>query len=335
MIDRRLHITNLIRYFLSKLINKEFLVFLFFLLLSGLFWLTNVLDDYYEHEFTVGVRLIKIPKNVVLTSEIDSVVRVVVRDKGYVIASYMFYGAFRPLSFDFEACSRSDNSGEISVTDIQRLLSQQVYSSTKVVSVKMNNLTFTYNHGRHKKVPVRFHGVATPAEGYYLARIQVVPESVTVYAAKQKLDSIKYVSTEPLTISNFAEPKAQQVRIAKIKNVKPLPNHVKVQLFPDILTEEYVEVPIHAINVPADKTMRIFPGKVKIRFAVGAQRLRTMPINIETRELLPEGFKLIVDYKEVADRRADKCHVYLQAAPNGIRNARPIVNVVDYLIEQK
>ena len=133
MIDRRLHITNLIRYFLSKLINKEFLVFLFFLLLSGLFWLTNVLDDYYEHEFTVGVRLTKIPKNVVLTSEIDSVVRVVVRDKGYVIASYMFYGAFRPLSFDFEACSRSDNSGEISVTDIQRLLSQQMYSSTKVV----------------------------------------------------------------------------------------------------------------------------------------------------------------------------------------------------------
>jgi len=50
---------------------------------------------------------------------------------------------------------------------------------------------------------------------------------------------------------------------------------------------------------------------------------------------LPEGFKLIVDYKEVADRRADKCHVYLQAAPNGIRNARPMVNVVDYLIEQK
>ena len=82
---------------MSKLINKEFLVFLFFLLLSGLFWLTNVLDDYYEREFTVDVRLAGIPKNVVITSDIDSVVRVVVRDKGYVIASYMFDDAFRPL----------------------------------------------------------------------------------------------------------------------------------------------------------------------------------------------------------------------------------------------
>ena len=63
--------------------------------------------------------------------------------------------------------------------------------------------------------------------------------------------------------------------------------------------------------------------------------MRSMPKNIETRELLPDGFKLVVDYNEVADRSAEKCHVYLQAAPNGIRNARPVVNVVDYLIEQK
>lgn len=118
--------------------------------MSGLFWLTNVLDDYYEREFTVDVRLAGIPKNVVITSEIDSVVRVVVRDKGYVIASYMFDDAFRPLFFDFDACTRSDNSGEISTIDIQRLLTLQMYSSSKIVSVKINNLTFSYNHGRHK-----------------------------------------------------------------------------------------------------------------------------------------------------------------------------------------
>ena len=320
---------------MSKLINKEFLVFLFFLLLSGLFWLTNVLDDYYEKEFTVDLRLAGIPKNVVLTGEVDSVVKVVVRDKGYVIGSYLFEDAFRPLFFDFENCTHSNNSGEITVADIQRMLSQQMYSSSKIISVKANNLVFTYNYGRRKKVPVRLQGVVTPAEGYYLSRVQFVPDSVTIYASKKLLDSIQYVSTERVEVLNFTEPKVQQVRIAKIKNAKPVPYQVKMQLYPDILTEEDVEVPIHAINVPADKTMRIFPGKVKVKFAVGAQRLRSMPKNIETRELLPDGFKLVVDYNEVADRNAEKCHVYLQAAPNGIRNARPIVNVVDYLIEQK
>ncbi|GAB6976940.1 CdaR family protein [Prevotella falsenii] len=335
MVGRGLHIIDIARNFLSKLINKEFLVFLFFLLLSGLFWLTNVLDDYYEEEFTVDLRLAGIPKNVILTDEVDSVVKVVVRDKGYVIGSYIFDDAFRPLFFDFETCNRSNNSGEISLTDIQKMLSQQMYSSTKIVSIKANNLTYTYNHGMHKKVPVRLQGMVVPGEGYYLSHAQFAPDSVTVYASRKILDSIQYVLTERMEVLNFTEPKVQQVRIAKIKNAKSLPYKVKVQLVPDILTEEYVEVPIHAINVPADKTMRIFPGKVKVKFAVGAHRLRSMPKNIETRELQPVGFKLVADYNEVADHKAEKCHVYLQAAPNGIRNARPVVNAVDYLIEQK
>ncbi|MBF1386468.1 YbbR-like domain-containing protein [Prevotella aurantiaca] len=335
MVGRRLQIIDIIRNFLSKLINKEFLVFLFFLLLSGLFWLTNVLDDSYEKEFAVPIRLSGVPKNVILTGEIDSVVKVVVRDKGYVIGSYIFDGGFRSLSFDFENCNRSENTGEIFIADIQRMLAQQMYSSSKIVSVKANNLIYSYNHGRNKKVPVRLQGKITPAEGYYLARVQFIPDSVTIYASKKLLDSIQYVYTERMEVSNFNEITTQKVRIAKIKNAKALPNQVKVQFYPDILTEEDVEVPIQAINVPADKNMRVFPGKMKVKFAVGSQRLRSMPKNIETRELLPDGFKLVVDYKEVANGSAEKCHVYLQAAPNGIRNAHPVVNVVDYLIEQK
>lgn len=308
---------------------------MFFLMLSGLFWLTNVLDDYYEREFTIDLRLAGIPKNVVLTGEVDSVVKVVVRDKGYVIGSYMFRGDFRPLFFDFETCNKGSNNGEILVSEIQRLVQQQLYSSSKIVSVKANNLTYSYNYGQHKKVPIRLQGMAIPAEGYYLSRVQFTPDSVTIYATKKVLDSIQYVSTERVEVLNFSEMQQQEVKIAKIKNAKPLPYRVKMQLYPDILTEEYVEVPIQAINVPTDKTMRIFPGKIKVRFAVGAQRLRSMPKNIETRELQPIGFKVIVDYNEILKTKAEKCHVYIQATPNGVRNAHPMINVVDYLIEQK
>ena len=99
MVGKTLHTLGFFRNFVSRIFNKEFLIFLFFLMLSGLFWLTNVLDDYYEREFTIDLRLAGIPKNVVLTGEVDSVVKVVVRDKGYVIGSYMFRGDFRPLFF--------------------------------------------------------------------------------------------------------------------------------------------------------------------------------------------------------------------------------------------
>ena len=58
----------IIRNFLFSWLNKEFLVFLFFLLLSGIFWLLMTLNETYEKEYYVAVRLSNVPKNIVLTS---------------------------------------------------------------------------------------------------------------------------------------------------------------------------------------------------------------------------------------------------------------------------
>ena len=164
-----------------------------------------------------------------------------------------------------------------------------------------------------KKIPVSMLGVAAPGEGYFLSRVQFVPDSVTVYAAKKLLDSIQTAYTVRQEVVNFTEPQEITVQLRKIRNAKLMPNKVKMKLFPDVLTEETVEVPVEAINVPPKKVMRIFPRKIKVNFAIGAQRVKSMPKNIETKQLLPTGFKVVVDYNEVADHASEKCHVYIQA----------------------
>ena len=60
---------KIVRGFLFTLVNKEFLIFLFFLLLSGIFWLLMTLNETYEMEFRIPIKVVNIPKNVVLTSE--------------------------------------------------------------------------------------------------------------------------------------------------------------------------------------------------------------------------------------------------------------------------
>ena len=64
-------ITQTVRGFLSGFLSKEFLIFLFFLALSGVFWLMKTLDEVYEEEFPICVRLVGVPKNIVMTSEIQ------------------------------------------------------------------------------------------------------------------------------------------------------------------------------------------------------------------------------------------------------------------------
>ena len=60
---------QIIRDFLYSKTNKEFLIFLFFLALSGFFWLFLTLNESYEKEFAIPVTITDIPKNVMLTSE--------------------------------------------------------------------------------------------------------------------------------------------------------------------------------------------------------------------------------------------------------------------------
>ena len=90
-----------IRNFLLSSKSREFLVFLFFVLVSFAFWLLQTLDDVYQTEFKVPLRLKNVPKEVVITSDLPEEVRVQVEDRGTVLLNYMLGRTFFPVTFDF------------------------------------------------------------------------------------------------------------------------------------------------------------------------------------------------------------------------------------------
>ena len=77
-----------IRHFLLILLSKEFLVFLFFLFISGIFWLLMSLNETFEKEVVIPLRMTNIPKNVVVINDISPTLKVTLRDKGYTIGGY-------------------------------------------------------------------------------------------------------------------------------------------------------------------------------------------------------------------------------------------------------
>lgn len=314
------------RNFLLNLLNKEFLVFLFFLTLSGIFWLMMTLNDTYEKEIPLGVRLTGIPKNVVMTTEISDTVYVTVRDKGYVLLSYITSNKLRPLSYRFaDYADRQTGKGQISISDIQKSVRRQLSASTVITAIKAERLGFYYNYGLHKKVEIKPVGNIVPHKNFYLSHVQFEPEKVVVYAGKEKLDSVRSVTTEYLNIINFDDTVVRMVRLKPIEGMKIVPATVKLTLYPDILTEESVEVPVMAINKPDGLIVRTFPQRVRVRFTVGASMFRTIK---------ESDFRVVVDYREIAARPSDKCNLYLQAKPRGVNNAHLEMKQIDYLIEQ-
>ena len=327
MENRLTKIYRVVRNFLFSSVNKEFLIFLFFLFLSGTFWLVMTLNETFEQEISVPIRLVNVPKNVVMTSDIEDTVRVTVRDKGFALATYIYGDRIVPVSINYSTyANRQKGYGIVPTADLLKMASQKFTGASKVLQVKPDHLDFYFNYGVSKQLPVRMSGNVVPGRSYYLARTRFWPDVVTVYASKRILDSLRYVKTVPINIVNFGDTVIRTVALEMIKGVKVVPKEVRIGLYPDILTEESIDVTVKAINMPEGKMLRTFPSRVKVNFTVGASMFRNVSA---------EQFTVVVDYNEIMQHPSDKCNLYLKSSPHGVRNARLQISQVDYLIEQQ
>ena len=93
--DKKKKLSILFRNRFSKLWNKQFLIFLFFLLLSFSFWMFQALNETYERTFAVPVKLKNIPTNVVITTEPPKHINLTLSDRGVMLYHYLYGQGFR------------------------------------------------------------------------------------------------------------------------------------------------------------------------------------------------------------------------------------------------
>ena len=321
---RGARIFNIVRNFLASIVNKEFLIFLFFLTVSGLFWLVITMTETYEREFSVPLRLVNVPKDVVVTSDVDEMVKVTIRDKGYVLLAYKYGLAYKPVLIDYRHHAQKDEKGTVTASELQKLIYQRLVKSSRITAMKPDRLVYYYTRGKSKTVPLRLNGKVVAGQSYYVSRIEFSPERVEVYARKSLLDSIRYAFTENMLISNLTDTVVKTVALQKIAGAKFVPSEVKVTIYPDILTENSVEVPVTAVNMPEGKILRTFPSRVKVLFVTGVGNVR----NVSASQ-----FRVVADYKVISAHPSEKCSISIARMPQGIRNPRLEISEVDYLIE--
>ena len=316
-----------VRNFLFSSLNKEFLIFLFFLALSGGFWLMMTLNETCEREFDIPISLQGVPRNAVVTGELPESVHVVVRDKGFTLATYQYGRRFCPISFKFASYADEDKgSGVVPTAEVQKQVLAQLYGASKLVSMKPDKFDFYFTYGASKQVPVVFRGKITTNKSYYLAHTEFLPTKVTVYANKKQLNELQYVEIEPYNLRNLADTIHCNVKVKKIRGMKIVPSSVRLAVYPDVLTEETVEVPVTAINMPPGMVLRTFPSRVTVRFTIGASLFRTIS---------PDQFKVVADYEELSKNPSDKCTLELRSVPRTVSKAHLEMNRVDYLLEQQ
>lgn len=315
-----------IRSFLLSRSSREFLIFLFFVFVSFCFWLLQVLNDDYETEFSVPLRLRNVPGDVVLTSELPGELKIGVKDRGTVLANYMLGQTFYPISLDFKDYDDKGNRVRIPISTLQKRISVQLNQSTKLLTIRPDTVEFIYTKGKAKKVPVKIQGKIELDRQYYISDIIYSPDSVMVYAPQEILDTITAAYTQPVNFENVSDTIRRRVNLAQVRGAKFTPSFDDVTLMVDIYAEKSVEVPIRGVNFPPDKVLRTFPSKIQVTFQIGLSHFKSVTA---------DDFFIGVTYESLLNNKREKCPVSLKSVPRYVNHVRLNPKEVDYLIEQQ
>ena len=315
-----------IRRFLFGWANREFLIFLFYLIVAGIFWLLTTLNESFEQELKIPVRIVNVPSNVVITSGESDTLRFNVRDKGFSLITYLYNKNQQPLRIDYWRYAGSNGKGIVPATDLLRLLDAHLPASAKAISVKPDQQVFYYNNGEKKNVPVVLQANVETDMLYYISDTTFSAHEITVYATPEKLDSIHAVYTEPISQKGLQDSLAVITRLRPIDGVKMVPSQIKVTFHTDQLTEVRIpDVEVKGVNMPEGKVLRTFPSKLAITVVTGKKN---------SQALSAEDFEIVADYNQFSADSTAQCDVFIRRQPANIKRLQIERQKVDFLIEE-
>lgn len=313
-----------LRNSLPEFSSKEFLIFLSFLAVSATFWFLSTLNDTYEREYPVKIEITDIPHNIVITEPLPDTIKVTLRDKGFNLMEYAINDVLRPIHLRFAQYAKAGGKGSISAADIQKIMKSRTMQTTSITSVKSDRWDFYYNYGAMKKVPIAIYGQVMPATNYFITRTVFTPDSVTVYASTDALDTINVVYTTPLNLTGIKESSTHSVGTQKITGARIEPSTVSMSLIAEQLTEVIINAPIRPVNVPEGIALKTFPARVDIKVTAAVARIS---------QVKPELFSVVADYNDISANPNEKLKVKIMVQPRGIVRATIKDNKVDYILE--
>ena len=316
---------NFMRNFLRINDSREFLVFLFFLFSAFVFWYLTTLTQEYEMKYKVRLELKRLPENLIVTEPLPKEIIVVLKDKGDKLVEYKARGMMRTRFVDHRQYANVMGHTVVSGTELTKLLSTGLASSTSIVSVSLDTLQYYVADARGVRLPVRWQGVIEADGQYAVEQVRVAPDSVTVFAAPQMRDTMTAVYMPPTHFVGLNDSVSCVVDLAQGKRgVRYEPSAVALEIAVSPYVMKSVQVPVEGYLFPYGQQLKTFPSKVNVRFRVSLN---------DFRDVSEEDFKIRVRHSQLHDNVSGKVELTVEQAPDNVTDVVIEPAEVDYLIE--
>lgn len=315
----------ILRQLRSIRLNRNFLVFLIFLGISTSLWFMQTYQETLTSTLQYKVKLVGIPKNYIMTSQVPDQISVVVSAHGSAFYRFLFSKNEHEIEVEFDDIDCTSSSMTVSNSILKRNITRNLGSEFRVVSVNPSQLVLYYTMGKAHKLPIEFVGHLTAGRQRIISKVTISPDSASVYLPLSLTDSVKVIRTQARNLSNVVEPTSFRVALQKMDKMIIAPDSVDVTLSVDLQTETHLTVPVYSLNCPRNKIIRTFPGKVDVKFRTTASALN---------KAKPDDFLLAVDFSKIKGTEKYS-KVELIAKPDYATNVQYSPQQVQFVIEDE
>ncbi len=314
-------------------INRDVIIFAFFLLLSFIFWYLNSLGKIIESDLKYPVRYINLPKERVLSEDLPSRLDLNLKGPGYSILKLKLSGSRAPLILDISTINyrRVPGSNTLSYyflsSGLIQTLKNQLRTECEIVSLKPDTLFFTFDRIIARAVPV-IPDVEILTEKQYsvMGKIEVNPDTVIITGPKHIIDTVKSVKTRFKRLTGVDETITRSLLLRTSNEYTSSLKKVMLTVPVEQFTEAEINVPVKILNCPDSIDVKIFPDEVTIRCQVAVS---------DYNQLKERPFEVVLDLNKVNLNSDDKIPVEIPNVPPFVNSLRVSPSKVDFLIEKR
>lgn len=320
-------ISDIVKAFFINISWKEVLTFLFFVLLSSIFWIIQVYRQKFETILTIPVKYVSVPDSIIFESDLPTEIKVRIKDDGSSVFKYMLLKRHDTLEINVREVLKENTERVVQGVSLEQIIRTKLYSTTELISYTPAHISYVYAVLERKKIPVIYDGYIDLPSGYMLSdEIYLHPDSVMVYGSRAALDTMYFAHTVTDTISNIISDSTMHVPMRKQKGLKYEPNKINLTVRVDQFTSKEVDVPITCVNLPPNMNIKFIPSTVKIPMLVGLKRYKDIDATC---------FVVKVDYDDIKDLKESSIPVRVVDSPDYVRSKMPIPSEVEFILEQE
>ena len=275
----------------SKINYKTLNNFFIFLLISLLFSTVVKLTKVYTKNINYKITLSEIPDNKIVTGQSVDSINLKVSSFGFDFIKHYL----STKSILISSQNLIDDSKSFILTESNNYMEIENFIKPEfdLISINFDSLFFSYDQLKSKKVPIILNSNVSFSEGYdYFKTYKLSTDSVTVVGPELVLDSINFINTFELNLTNIRSDISQSVKLKVLdhNDVKYSDLSVDVSIDVEKSTESVLYIPVSIINIPKGVNINYYPKMIKVSFSVSLENYLIYK---------PKDFKIICDYNQV------------------------------------